>query len=213
MSTRALAATPELVEDSDTYVSSSQDFGIQAILPVIDEGTGTTMSVGDEIRFETTGVGYIEILDSDGHRVGILPGRSRALVVALTGNNQTGDPPQAWHFEISASAPAATIVDAPATATADAATDAAVDSAVDFDVSLALSAEATDSPVRGDVDTAVNAAGVKSNANAVKQNANAVKQNANAVKQDLIADDVILLTVAVNAIIAALDGIGATKTE
>ena len=111
MSTRALAATGELVEDSDTYISSNKTFGIKAILPVVDEGSGTTVSVGDEMRFETTASGFIEIVDSDGHRVGIVPGRSRATVVALTGNAQTGDPPQAWSFKLLNSPPAATIID------------------------------------------------------------------------------------------------------
>ena len=212
MSTRALAATPELVEDSDTYVSSSQTFGVKAVLPVIDEGTGTTVSVGDEIRFETTGSGYIEIVDSNGHRVGILGGRSRALVVAKTGNNQTGDPPQAWSFRIMSSPPAATVVDIPGTATADAEVDAAVDNAVNAVTNTATASDANGA-LRSEVDTAVNALGTIINANGVKQNAAAVKQNANAVKQDLIADDVLLLNTAVNAIIAALDGAGLTKTE
>ena len=220
MSTRALAATPELVEDSDTYISSSQTFGVKAVLPVIDAGANLTVAVGVEMRFETTGSGYIEIVDSDGHRVGILPGRSRALVVALTGNDQTGDPPQAWFFEIMSSPPAATVVDVPGTATADAEVDAAVDNAVnaavDANASLSVNASFNNAEIEAANDLLAakyNATAVIVNANAVKQNAAAVKQNANAVKQDLIADDAILLTLRVNEIIAILDGAGLSKTE
>ena len=190
MSTLALAADGEVVEDSDTYVSSALTFPVQVVLPVIDDGAGTTVAVDTEIRFEATASGSIEILNSDKRRVGIVSGRSQAVVVAQTGVDQA-DSPQAWAFQVMLQTPTATVADGPA--------DADVDAAVNAVTNTALSAEATDSPLRADVDTAVNALGVIINANAVKQ-------NANAVKQDLIA-------VALNKVIAVLDGAGFTKVE
>ena len=186
MSTLALAADGEVVEDSDTYVSSALTFPVQAILPVIDDGAGDTVAIDTEMRFETTAAGSIEILNSDKRRVGIVPGRSQAIVVARTGVDQN-DSPQAWSFQILPQTPAATVVDGP------------TDAAVNANTGSALAQEATDSPLRADVDTSLDAI-------ATIVNANAVKQNANAVKQDLIA-------VALNKVIAVLDGAGFTKVE
>lgn len=179
MSTRALAADGEQVEDSDTYISSALGFGVQAVLPVIDDGAGETVAVDTEMRFEATAAGYIEILDSNGHRVGIVTSRTQAVVVAQTGDAQTGAA-QSWAFQVVLQTPAVTVGDGPA------------DAVTDFDVAVALTAEATDSPDRAETNAALNAAGVKANANAVKQN---------------------LIAVALNAVIAALDNAGILKVE
>ncbi len=110
MSTRAIATDGELAVAADTYISSALTIPVQLVLPVVNDGSGATVAVDVEMRFETTAGGSIEILDSDGHRVGIVPGRSQAVIVARSGVVQGGD--QAWNFEMLPQTPAATIADA-----------------------------------------------------------------------------------------------------
>jgi hypothetical protein len=112
MATRAIAATGEVVVNTETYVSSALGVNVQVTLPVINAGAGATVAVDAEIRFETTGAGSIEILTNDGRRVGIVPGYSQAIVVAQAGTVQVVD--DTWAFFRSFNSPGAFVIDAPA---------------------------------------------------------------------------------------------------
>lgn len=98
MATRAIAATGEVVVNTETYVSSALAFDVQLTLPAINAGAGATVAVDTVIRLETTAAGKIEVLTATGRRVGILPGRSQAVLVARTGAVQVE--PDDWNFMV-----------------------------------------------------------------------------------------------------------------
>ncbi len=118
MSVKALSADGEVVINTDTYVSSALAFGVQVTLPEIDDGAGGTAPLDNDIRFETSGTGYIEIIDSENKRVGIVPGRSQAVVVSRAGTAQ-GEA-QSWNFTSQPQALALLISDPTGGATVDA---------------------------------------------------------------------------------------------
>ncbi len=68
--------------------SSNLAFQARVYLPKINDGTGGTVAVGKEIRFDNTGTGSIEIVTLVGARVGIVPSRHSACVVARSGQVQ-----------------------------------------------------------------------------------------------------------------------------
>lgn len=106
MSTQALTVEgPTLVDNGDTYISSSVALVTRASLPAIDEGSGDTVAVGAEIRFEATGGAPIVVLTADGRFVGLVPGRGQAVVVAEAGAAQSEV--DFWRFQILANTPAA----------------------------------------------------------------------------------------------------------
>ena len=88
MSVRALAANGETVASTDSYVSSNLGFHARAFLPKINDGTGGTVAVGKEIRFDALGTASIEIVTLNGTRVGVVPSRTSACVVARAGQVQ-----------------------------------------------------------------------------------------------------------------------------
>lgn len=96
--TRALAATGEQITNTENYVSSALAFPVQAYLPAVNAGASGTVAVGDTIEVESTAGGSIELLTIDGRRVGVVPPRRAAKVVARTGEAQseTDD----WTFEL-----------------------------------------------------------------------------------------------------------------
>lgn len=108
MATRAIAATGEVVVNTETYVSSALAVDVQVALPAVNAGAGATVAVDAEIRFETTGAGKIEILTDKGRRVGVVPPRSQAVVVARTGTAQSED--SDWNFRLLHQTPCAHVV-------------------------------------------------------------------------------------------------------
>jgi len=105
MTTRALAAQGEQVINTDTYVSSALAFSVQAYLPKINDGSGGSVAVDAEIRVEVTSAAPVELLAQNGRRVGVVPGRSQAVVVARTGTVQAE--PDDWNFQLRIQSPAA----------------------------------------------------------------------------------------------------------
>jgi len=88
MAVRALAGTNEVVVNNETYVTSNLAFQARVSLPKINDGTGATVAVGKEIRFDSLGTGSIEIVTLGGSRVGLVPSRTSACVVARSGQVQ-----------------------------------------------------------------------------------------------------------------------------
>jgi hypothetical protein len=105
MAVRAIAATGEQILNTETYVSSALGSNVQVYLPSINAGAGATVAVDTEIRIETTGAGAVELLSASGARVGIVPGRSQATVVARAGAAQSEA--DSWNFTLGAQTPAA----------------------------------------------------------------------------------------------------------
>ena len=103
MSVRALAANNETVASTDSYVSSNLAQHVRIFLSKINDGTSGTVAVGKEIRVESLGTGSIEVVTLDGHKVGIVPSRTSAHVVARSGQVQ-GEPDK-WVLEPVRSAP------------------------------------------------------------------------------------------------------------
>lgn len=103
MSTRALAADKELIVNTDTYVSSALAFPVQAVLPKINDGSAGSVAVDTDIRVEVTSAAPVELVTLLGRRVGIVPGRSQAIVVARTGTVQAE--PDDWNFFIRPNSP------------------------------------------------------------------------------------------------------------
>lgn len=132
MSTQALGSTndsdnPLVVVAADTYISSAQTLPTFASLPEISDGTGSTVAVGTEIRFEATSGSVIVILTADGRRVGVVPGYGQAVVVAEAGASESET--DFWRFELLANTPAAfqSISASPAQAEIEALRDCLVD--------------------------------------------------------------------------------------
>ena len=88
MAVRALAGNNEVVVNNETYVTSNLAFQARVSLPKINDGTGATVAVGKEIRFDSLGTGSIEIVTLGGSRVGLVPSRTSACVVARSGQVQ-----------------------------------------------------------------------------------------------------------------------------
>ena len=88
MAVRALAANNEVVVNNETYVTSNLALQARVYLPKINDGTGATVAVGKEIRFDSLGTGSIEIVTLGGSRVGLVPSRTSACVVARSGQVQ-----------------------------------------------------------------------------------------------------------------------------
>lgn len=116
MATRAIAASGEVIANTETYVSSALAFPVQVTLPAINAGAGATVAVDFETRIETTGAGSVEVLTADGRRAGIVPGRSQAILVAKTGEAQSET--DEWNFRLLPQTPAAVVTVASDLATA-----------------------------------------------------------------------------------------------
>ena len=97
MAVRALAGNGEKIASTETYVSSNLAFRVQVYLPPVKDGTGGTIALGKEIRFEALNGGTIEVLTEKGRRVGIVIGKNKACAVAQSGQNE-GDHDQ-WVME------------------------------------------------------------------------------------------------------------------
>ena len=97
MAVRALAGNNEVVVNNETYVTSNLAFQARVSLPKINDGTGATVAVGKEIRFDSLGTGSMEIVTLGGSRVGLVPSRTSACVVARSGQVQ-GEPDR-WVME------------------------------------------------------------------------------------------------------------------
>lgn len=102
--------SPLLVANTDTYVSTSATEEVVARLPEVDDGTGSTVAVGTEIRFEATGGSPIRIETFDRRLVGRCPGRGQAVVVAEAGAQESED--DTWRFQVLPQSPATHIADA-----------------------------------------------------------------------------------------------------
>jgi hypothetical protein len=80
MATVALSSTVNSAADGDTYVSSAQTYNTQCFLASDFDDT-------DVVRFEATSTGLIEVLDSDGQRIGIVPAESAAVAYLNASGN------------------------------------------------------------------------------------------------------------------------------
>jgi hypothetical protein len=116
VSTRAIAADGEQIVSTDTYVSSALNQSVRAFLPLVNDGTGGTVGVDAEIRVETTAGGSIELVTPLGRRVGFVPPRSQAILVARAGQQQ-GEP-DSWNMDVSVQTPVAFVAAAGGTYTA-----------------------------------------------------------------------------------------------
>src|SRR5437667_6391047 len=81
MAVRVLAGNNEVVASTETYVSSNLSFHVRVYLPKINDGTGGTIAINKEIRIESLGSASIEVVTLGGSRVGIVPARTKAVVV------------------------------------------------------------------------------------------------------------------------------------
>ncbi len=97
MANRAIAGNNEVVVNNETYVSSNLSQHVRVFLPKINDGTSGTVAVGKEIRIESLGTGSIEVVTLNGTRVGIVPARTKACVVAQAGVQQ--NEPDKWVME------------------------------------------------------------------------------------------------------------------
>lgn len=88
MAVRAIAANGEKIVSNETYVSSNLAFKVQVYLPPVKDGTGGTVALGKEIRFEALNGGSIEVLTDKGRRVGTVQGKNKACAVAQAGQNE-----------------------------------------------------------------------------------------------------------------------------
>lgn len=105
MATRAIAASGEKIVNTETYVSSALSLPVQVFLPKINDGSSGSVAVDTEIRIETTAGGSVELLTLDGRRVGMVDGRTQAVVVAQSGTAQ-GEADR-WHLRIAPQTPVA----------------------------------------------------------------------------------------------------------
>ncbi len=88
MSVRALAGNNEVVANTDSLVTSNLTFHSRVVLPAIKDGTSGTVAVGKEIRIDAI-TASIEVVTLAGARVGIVPARTSACVVARAGQAQS----------------------------------------------------------------------------------------------------------------------------
>src|SRR5438034_10301362 len=88
MAVRTIAGNNEVIASNETYVTSNLAFHVRVYLPLINDGTGGTVAVGKEIRFDALGTASIEIVTLNGTRVGVVPSRTSACVVARAGQVQ-----------------------------------------------------------------------------------------------------------------------------
>lgn len=72
----------EQIEDSELVVTSARVQNLRAFLPAIDDGTGTTVDNGYQLRVQVTVAGTVEILDVFGRRVTIVPAFSERVITA-----------------------------------------------------------------------------------------------------------------------------------
>ncbi len=63
----------EQVEDSELVVTSARSQNLRCFMPVIDDGAAATVDNGYQCRFTVTVAGTIEVLDSVGRRITIVP--------------------------------------------------------------------------------------------------------------------------------------------
>lgn len=132
MSTQSSSTAGEVltVTDSDTYVSSSATGPVTAVLPEVDDGSGDTVAVGYEIRFEATGGSVINVETFDGRLVCRVPGRGAVVVVAEAGAQESED--DFWRWQVLANSPAAAVGNAAGTDATE--IDAIRDALVDFGI-------------------------------------------------------------------------------
>jgi hypothetical protein len=133
MSTVAMTGDTNIVA-ANTYVSSALTQPVTATLPAVDDGSGATVAVGVEIRFECTGGAPILVETADGRRVGWVPGRGQAVVVAESGAQESET--DLWRLWVSPQVPVAFDAAAPAGGTG--ATAGAYDTAANRDEAIGL---------------------------------------------------------------------------
>ena len=109
MAVRAIACNNEVVLNTESYVSSNLPTTVRVYLPTINAGAGGTVAVGKEIRIESLGTGSIEVVTLGGSRVGYVPSRTKAVVVAQAGQAQSE--PDTWAFHALWTPPATFIAD------------------------------------------------------------------------------------------------------
>ncbi len=93
MSTRAIAATKEQIANTETYVSSALTIDTQVYLPKINDGSGSTVSVGTAIRVQSASTGQIEVLTLGGRRLVLVRGHPEAVLIPRAGHRGTETEP------------------------------------------------------------------------------------------------------------------------
>lgn len=99
--------------NTDTYLSYAGSAPIEAFAPAVDDGAGATVAVDYEVRVETTGGGSIDLKTADGLLIGVLPGRSQAVLVARAGVQESEQ--DRWNMQLLVNSPAATVADSSGT--------------------------------------------------------------------------------------------------
>jgi len=70
--TRALAASGEVIEDSELSVTSALAANVKATLPAIEDGATTTVADGFQVLVNANAAGDVEIVDTFGKRVALV---------------------------------------------------------------------------------------------------------------------------------------------
>jgi hypothetical protein len=96
MSTLAVDAVEETIADGTTYVSSAQAYDSKCFL-------ASDFDADDRVRFECTSTGKIEVVTSEGARIGIVGPESSAMAVL----RDSGE----WDFYMLPASPAALVAD------------------------------------------------------------------------------------------------------
>jgi len=80
--TRALAATGEVIEDSELSVTSALAVNVKAWLPAVEDGTGTTVATGYQVLVQANAAGDVEVVDTFGRRVHTVQAGEAAILKA-----------------------------------------------------------------------------------------------------------------------------------
>lgn len=154
MATLKVTGNLQQASASQTLIVSDNALTYQVVLPVVDDGSGSTVDNGVQFVVAATGDGALEVLDSNGHRVWWV--RPHTAIILKSTDEPAGSSAPRWVPERPAQAEAAKITDLAAT---NLATNVA-DSAVDFEATY-VEAEmeaASDAAIAAVTDSAINLA-------------------------------------------------------
>lgn len=82
---RALAATGEIIQNTELVVTSALAFDVYCTLPPIDNGAGATVAADYTVTLWANSTGSIRVLDQYGHLLSVVrPGESRSFCAVGT---------------------------------------------------------------------------------------------------------------------------------